>query len=423
MTRRTTLDTAWSEQPGDETPTTAEPMPWWATRRNRGRLRSFLRAESKLQRVRACGTVSRRAEGVGIAINMSAPAGERIAGLRGLVSCGSVWLCPRCAAVIGLARAGELKRGIQEWQSRGYAVLFLTLTVGHGREDSLRKVWDGIAPAWSALNRHRAWKTIKEEAGIRGFVRAVEATWSPKNGWHVHAHILLFVENAQEALNHTNDIKRLWISIAEKEGYEADPRWQDLRPVNPEDPERMARYVTKASNGKQWSAADEVMRWSTKRARGESRAPFEMLMDASYGDYEALQAWWEWEDGSHDRRQMTWSRNLRKELGLTTEAPDEELVTTSTPISEDLQAQDILDALDQGSPEIAGIPNGLWRQLTLLPEEMSEFLEAVEAGTAENVASRLRLLAAHYDWPLLVGPEWAAHRERFTGLQSASTKK
>lgn len=439
MTRRMRLDTPQVKQPADRLHVVGaceirEPkgdrtserspagdegqMPWWASRRNRSRLRTMLRQESRFRRVRDCGVVSRRAEGVGIAVDMSAAPGARIAGLRGLVSCGSVWLCPRCAAVIGQARSTELRRGIEEWESRGNRVVFLTLTIGHSKNDSLSHVWDGIAPAWSEMNRHRQWKAIKERAGVEGFVRAVEATWSFAHGWHVHAHLLLFVRDAQLVLDETNAIKSLWMKIARRNGYEARPLAQDLRPATAGDAYELASYVNKGPAGK-WSSSDELMRWSVKRGRGDSLAPFELLMHASHDDYDALLAWWAWEQGSHKRRQMTWSRGLRRELGLLDEQADEALALAAPSAPEDGPSpEEIIDSLDQGTPEVAGMPNKLWRKFLLAPEDMDIFLEAVEKGTTQEGRERLRELASERGWPLMIGDEWEAHRARYGGLRN-----
>lgn len=92
----------------------------------------------------------------------------------------------------------------------------------------------------------------------------------------------------------------------------------------------LADYFTKL--------AYEVTGSHAKGGRAGGRAPFELLADAVDGEADAIERWWEYERGSRDRRQLTWSggsRDLRALAGLDRERTDDEIaeeelgVTTS----------------------------------------------------------------------------------------------
>lgn len=93
----------------------------------------------------------------------------------------------------------------------------------------------------------------------------------------------------------------------------------------------LADYITKL--------AYEVTGSHAKEGRAGGRAPFELLADAVEGEADAIERWWEYERGSRDRRQLTWScrsRNLRALAGLGRERTDDKIA------KEELGGDDVL---------------------------------------------------------------------------------
>lgn len=267
--------------------------------------------------------------GVALVISDGAP-GERIAGWRGVVSCGSVWACPRCSAVIGEHRAEELREGLDEWRRQGGAVVLLTLTLQHTRDDALSDLWDGAAGSWRRLVGGKPWLNFKAAAGVVGTLRVVEVTHGAA-GWHVHLHVLVFLDPRRSirwqgvggdlqfeahfaALASRGPIVRAWQRIVGRAGYFAAEHAQDMRPVSLDEAgNSLGRYFVK--NG--WDAADEVARGASKKGRRGNRTPMGILHDVTTrGLVDDVGLWNEWEQSSHGRRQMTWSRGLRCALGL-----------------------------------------------------------------------------------------------------------
>src|SRR5580765_64351 len=294
--------------------------PWWAIRRTRSALRWVLRNEFPTHRIGKCGMVSRRAEGVGLVVDLSLPVGKRVAGYRGLASCGSVWACPRCAAVIGRTRAAELQQVIDWWQKdHSGEVMLMTFTVRHHKGHSLFDVWNAVAGGWTALTRNsKTWKALRADGALGGYVRAVEVTHG-EHGWHVHVHVLALVRDPADLFAAWDHLQQTWFRAVERLGFSAREGGQDLRLAGHDAVEVLSGYVTKGVS--RWSVADEATRWSVKKGRGESRTPFEILADLAFlGDAEALDLFRAWVDGSWGRRQLEWTprgpEGLRVQAGL-----------------------------------------------------------------------------------------------------------
>jgi hypothetical protein len=60
----------------------------------------------------------------------------------------------------------------------------------------------------------------------------------------------------------------------------------------------------------------ELTSWHMKRAHGQNRTPFQLLHDFAVERGEGdRKLWGEWETGTYRRRQLTYSRGLKKILG------------------------------------------------------------------------------------------------------------
>jgi hypothetical protein len=66
----------------------------------------------------------------------------------------------------------------------------LSVTIAHHRGERLARLLNGVVKAW---RRTRQGGSVQElwKRHVTASVRASEQTWSPKNGWHPHLHVLL----------------------------------------------------------------------------------------------------------------------------------------------------------------------------------------------------------------------------------------
>src|SRR5204863_5978567 len=62
---------------------------------------------------------------------------HQVAHYKSLIVCGSVWMCPLCAAKISERRRDELERAVSRHIAQNGAVYMATYTVSHSRHDDL----------------------------------------------------------------------------------------------------------------------------------------------------------------------------------------------------------------------------------------------------------------------------------------------
>lgn len=429
-------------------------------------LRSSVRKISQLPRVRKCGHTVRRQEGIGIVADMSLPSEKRISGFRGLYSCASVWACPRCSAVIGVTRVAEVRQALRRWRTEGafigrrkklpligplpfdagfdpetgeeiepirplvwgkeYTrhapgdVAFLTLTIKHTRKDALEDLWASVSEAWKRTTRGNWMLKTK----VPAYIRSAEIT-AGKNGFHLHLHVLLFVEKgfAKELVKARKSIFDSWAKAVKALGFSALAKAQDLRFQPDQDEEdlacKLAQYTTKQSS--KWDLALELNGALLKRAGGGNLTPRQMLAvlhahstgvetDFNESEISRLRAlYMEFELASHGKRQLTWSAGAKKGF-LVDEVEDEQLAETL-----DDDDQEIIDDLDQGTTEIAGFPGASWRYARQL---RSQIQYAAETSAPDQVADSLRAVVDSSEDAIFIdlktGVDWQEHLAKFS---------
>lgn len=286
---------------------------------------------SSVQRVRDCGRKK-----------ITKMAGIKMVGgtatYSGLATCGSVWCCPVCAAKIMASRSNDVKTAIDLWGLQNKSFIFQTLTMRHHKGQSLGELWEGLSYAWQRLNSGGAAKAEAAKYAQAGFIRVVELTYG-RNGWHIHIHILRFLEtppSENEVKAWANAQFERWSKALASKGLETPMRdAQDFKLTrNAED---LAKYLTKQAHygGK---LGMELTSAETKKAKRGGRKPFEILDDAIANPYgEDKKLWEEYEQASRGKKQTHWSNGLRKMLGIDYEKSDEEIsVSESDEVKETL---------------------------------------------------------------------------------------
>lgn len=228
----------------------------------------------------------------------------------GLVTCGSIWICPVCAAKISEKRREELCQGVESWKARGGLVLLVTYTVPHRDYQSLSQVLEGFIKARKFMFHRKPWKGLKKRIGLSGSVRALEVTYG-ENGWHVHVHELLFLmpEKPMSCLQLQGEILGMWQSACQSAGLGIP----NLHGVQVDDGAKAARYASK------WGMEEELTKSHVKKGRGENLTPWDFLRR---GEEELFQ---EYGKAFKGKRQLVWSKGLRDLLGLGEMKTDEDL--------------------------------------------------------------------------------------------------
>lgn len=253
--------------------------------------------------------------------------GGRPAGYAGIERCGSIWACPHCSAVIRAGRAAEIEQAVSAHQSTGGSVVFFTGTLRHHQADDLETTLDAILEGWRKLTAGRPWKRIKEKYQVSGYIRSIEVTYGG-NGWHPHAHSLLFLDGdiLPEELEELRPVLyELWATCVEKAGGKRPTeKGLDLQKLD-SDGKLLARYLSKMQDEKKqgWSASAEMTRSDVKSGRNGSITPFQLLDDhPDHDEQERARLWREFYEVSKGRRAITWSRGLKERccIGEVTDA-------------------------------------------------------------------------------------------------------
>lgn len=296
-------------------------------RAQRWEARAVLWHESTLERVRSCGRWSVLADG-----SVQVRANGAAVGYAGLATCGSVWACPVCNAKIQAVRRLEVGTALA-WALGDGGAAFGAYTLRHHQGQGLDHLWRSLSRCWQAVARDKGVRKIRADLGLIGTIRATEATYGA-HGWHPHLHPLhLFsrpVGPAEVAALHREQF-RAWSAAAARLGLSAPVMaGQDLHAVGGAHAHReLGDYFTKASyrptpEAVAWEATSTQTKSRTRAT--DSRTPWDLLR-AVYedGDADSLDLWRRWERDSKGKRALTWTRGLRRAVGLDVEASDEEI--------------------------------------------------------------------------------------------------
>lgn len=292
----------------------------------RHELRDRLREFSQVRRCKGCGYWM-RAEVVGVRYSEA-----NGAGFSGLVTCGSVWVCPVCSAKILARRSVETGVLLLGWENLGGRHVMGTLTMRHNKGHSLGALWDALQAAWHAVIGNKVWRKWKSRVGSPGVVKVVEVSYG-ENGWHVHIHFVFLVAGETTDADVAELARWLfpkWQRALARNGFDSLSVGQELHLVDGlEAASQLGEYLSKqTAYGTAESLGRELFGSQSKTVRGWSKTvPHWRLAEDFFatGDLDCLRLWHEMERASHGRRQYSVSKGLRELMALGPEKSDEEI--------------------------------------------------------------------------------------------------
>lgn len=279
----------------------------------------------------------------------------------GLAQCGSVWACPVCSAKIQAVRSLEIKQALEWANGQNLRVQLMTLTARHDYSDRLIDLMARMSESFADMKRGRSYRRIVKDAGLAGYIRAVEMTHG-RHGWHVHYHIVVLSRKGlpdaelraawvralcshgvvdaddarayDDAVQHSFDLRTVGTdafsvaAVSEYLGKDDRAVWYDVdgSEIRVDSTGEVAKQ--QAIEG----AAKELGLANTKLGRKSNRSPFQILRDMFVADLADDVAF------SHDmrlvieyllatkgRKQQFWSKGLKAAAGIV-ERSDEEIV-------------------------------------------------------------------------------------------------
>jgi hypothetical protein len=294
----------------------------------------------------------------------------------GLMTCGSVWMCPICAAKITERRRIELESA----NTSGLSCFMVTLTLQHTRDDTLKIVRSHLAEAWRKMKSGRWWQDFQREFLIVGSVTGTEITYGLESGWHPHKHVLVWSRLPDCQI----DSKVIRDRISKRFEHILTQAGRYVSPIHGVDVRKgdnlIQEYVAKFGHepkGASWSLAAEITKAPVKIGLkfGDRYSSFQLLDLYLAGSMPAGRLFREYAITMKGTNQLVWSRYTREMFGLDQEMSDEEIAA--------MQEQDavILALLD---PEH-------WR-IILRKEKRAALLEVANTGNVQYLQVFLKSL-------------------------------
>lgn len=233
-----------------------------------------------------------------------------------LLICASVWVCPVCASKITERRRQELGQAIRQ---PGYQVALIGFTLRHNGGDHCDSLLEDILASYRRLKSGKRWINFERATGLVGSIRALEVTHGA-NGWHPHLHVLFVAKGkAVDWQKVGRFLKARWRAVlAQNERTATFEHGVFVQEAN----KAVGDYVTK------WGLDSEMTKAPVKQARtAEGRTPMQLLSDFLNGDAKAGALFREYALAFKGKRQLVWSRGLRKLLNIGEEKTDDVLAT------------------------------------------------------------------------------------------------
>jgi hypothetical protein len=304
---------------------------------------------------------------------------HQVAHYKSLIVCGSVWMCPLCAAKISERRRDELERAIVRHVEQDGAVYMATYTVSHSRHDDLSRLLHAFLRARQRMKQGLYAQRRKQAFGIVGTISVLETTWSNLNRWHPHSHELIFTLaclNEPNSVAYERESRSAWRQAAAREGLHMDEEhgYKLDRTFG-----AVADYIAKFGREpvrKPWGVESEMTKGHIKTGRGtviEHLTPFALLYQIMQGQSWLIPVFQEYAQRFKGRHQLHWSKGLRKRL----------LDTDEEPTDEELAAADMDDAVLLGL-----LTRPQWR-VVLANDARGELLEVARSGDWQHVEAFL----------------------------------
>jgi hypothetical protein len=306
----------------------------------------------------------------------------------GLMACGSVWLCPVCAARISEKRRLELDRAIASCSKNGGSVYLVTYTVAHKRYDNLEKLLQTFLSARRKSKQGSSAQKIRKQFNILGTVSAQEVTWSKLNGWHPHCHELVFFATDVDIAEYEKNASEQWQKAVDWAGLEINEHGFRVIPASSAAADYVAKYGHEPLE-QTWGAAAEMTKAHLKAGRmKEHLTPFGMLSLIAQGCHELKPLFIEYAHCFKGKHQLVWSAGLRAQLQI--DEPEKSDLQLAT---EQEEKAVVLGSLDREQ----------WKRI-LLKDARGRVLEIARSGDWQQVESFLITLTASPPGEIILAP-------------------
>lgn len=210
----------------------------------------------------------------------------------GLRHCDDPLRCPSCSHSRAVRDAEELSEAVKAAALQGLTPFLVTLTFAHSRGDDLLEIRGRFSLALSDMRSGRAWVAFCERWGVPVWYRALECTYSDRNGFHPHAHELWFlprlallgdhfagVSSATMLARFQSELRALYYAALASQGLSASDAVGLQVEVGRD---RVAQYIVK--RGEEYRSRDswEVAGSRFKKGREKGLTQWQLLERATF---------------------------------------------------------------------------------------------------------------------------------------------
>jgi hypothetical protein len=243
---------------------------------------------------------------------------RRTAHLAGLIVCGSVWICPVCAARVSERRRREVGQALEWVSAHGMRMILITYTLSHCVSDSLETSLAGLNGAHRRMAQTTGYRALRAFYGLTYAIKTMEVTWGAGNGWHPHLHALwavpvgvdaaalrrVLVPCWRQALRHYRHGTGRAYSASVTHGVDVRATFGDVQD-----------YVSKM--GRSWQVEDELTKANSKRGHLDRLTPFDLVRSVrDTGDQAHAELFREYAAAMKGTHQLRWSPGFKARVGI-----------------------------------------------------------------------------------------------------------
>lgn len=326
--------------------------------------------EEKTPGVCKCGTAGYNSEAVSLIRN-----GNK-AGVRGVFFCDSPWLCPTCAPRRAAQRAEKVTEVFNAVEKKRGRIVFVTLTVKHGKRDSLTDLKTLVLTACRKARQGKPWALAIERYDIAGSLVGPEVTWSEKYGWHFHLHVALVVMKDSEAVAQEAGewLMNRYRNYIHQAGGKTSRQAQDVTVIWRK--EDISSYLAKGSAA--WEVSNAG---ATKESGATSLTPWDLAVLAGRGDAQSAKLFQEYAVAMPGTRSCVITKSLASKLSVEASSDEDKpgVDETNSSVDDEVESSDPKDEV-----EVVGVM------------DPSRWHRVLRNGYAADV---LKVVSDGWNWP------------------------
>ena len=110
------------------------------------------------------------------------------------IQCGKIKECPICSERVSDYKRHQMLKTQEECLKDGGSLFLITGTLKHKKTDTLKFLHNKLSTAVRNLKNQKGWRKLQKQSSHP--TRTVyECTYSEKNGYHPHVHMMFFADN------------------------------------------------------------------------------------------------------------------------------------------------------------------------------------------------------------------------------------